>query len=268
MKSRPWKYCLLLTLGLFASNGVTDNHAPNKAYSYKIIKEYPHDPALFTQGLAFHQGKLYESAGQYHQSSLTVRSLESLQAEQRINIAKHFFAEGLTIFNQQLYQLTWKAGLAWVYAIDPANQNRLKQVVTHQYQGVGWGLCNNGQQLIMSNGSSTLQFIDPISFNTTSTLEVTENGLAISQLNELEWVEGKIYANIWHTDRIIIINPLNGEVEASVDLKGLLPKPLRTHKTNVLNGIAYDTKEKRLFVTGKYWPRLYHIAIHPLNSPD
>lgn len=228
----------------------------SKALRYKVIAEYPHNERLFTQGLEFHAGKLYESAGQYRQSSLSMYTLANIQAAQAITIDDQYFAEGISILNGKIYQLTWRAGKVFVYQAD-----NLKKIQQLNYSGQGWGLCNNGHQLIMSNGSNILQFINPANFKTVRTLNVSENGKAVYRLNELEWVEGKIYANLWQSDRIVIINPNNGHVEGSINLSQLLPKELRKPTTNVLNGIAYDKNNKRLYVTGKYWPRLYEIEV-------
>ena len=157
---------------------------------------------------------------------------------------------------QQLYQLTWRAGKALVF--DVSNLQLLKHF---DYPGQGWGLCNNGEQLIMSNGSDQLQFINPRDFSTVKTIAVTEQGKPLHKLNELEWVEGYIFANIWQSNRIVIIEPDSGQVLSSINLNGLLPEELRSADTDVLNGIAYDAKQQRLLVTGKNWPRLYHIQL-------
>lgn len=227
-----------------------------KQLNYHIINQFSHDPKLFTQGLAFNKDLLYESSGLYGQSYLLIRQLEKLQPIQQQPLADTFFAEGLTLHNNKLYQLTWKAGIANVY-----DANNLALLEQHRYKGQGWGLCSNGQQLIMSNGSSQLQFFSANHFQKQKAMTVTEAGKPLRLLNELEWVEGKIYANIWRSKRIVIINPENGRVEASINLAKLYPQNGQNLDENVLNGIAYDAINKRLFVTGKRWPTLYEIRI-------
>ncbi|WP_339672842.1 glutaminyl-peptide cyclotransferase [Dasania marina] len=248
----------LLSL-LLANNSFADDSFAEQAvsqYGYTVVAQYPHDPQLFTQGLAFDQGKLYESAGRYGHSRLTVRELAYYTVLQQQVVQPQLFAEGITLLNNNVYQLTWKAGLALVYAA-----RDLSPVAQHRYQGQGWGLCTDGQQLIMSDGSDQLHFINPDNFSRSHSINVTERGQSVTNLNELEWVQGKIYANIWMSSRIVIINPNNGHVEGSVDLSDLLPASLRKPNTDVLNGIAYDSQQQRLFVTGKNWPRLYHISL-------
>lgn len=229
----------------------------SQALSYKIIAEHPHDTQAFTQGLEFYQQQLFESSGRYGQSKVYSRSITNPQPNALANLHPSLFAEGISILDQKLYQLTWKAGKALVYSADDLS------LLSHfDYQGQGWGLCNNGTELIMSNGSSQLLFINPQDFSISKRINVTDMGQAVTWLNELEWVEGKIYANIWRSDRIVIIDPQTGEVSAHVDLSGLLPKHLRTHNTNVLNGIAYQKSSKKLYVTGKNWPKLYQIELN------
>lgn len=220
-------------------------------YQYRVIKQYPHSSGSFTQGLEIYQGQLLESAGQYGQSSLSLRPLASSQPLRAQPLSPQFFAEGISQLDGRIYQLTWKSGKVFVYDADS-----FKTLSTFTIDGEGWGLANNGKQLIMSDGSSQLHFIDPQNFNRLRSLTVRHQGQPVKYLNELEWVEGKIYANIWQSDWIIIIDPQSGQVIGKVNLRAL-----RQPGSNVLNGIAYDQASQRLYVTGKYWPQLYQIEL-------
>lgn len=243
----------ILILFVLAINAI---QAEVKPLSHFIINRFDHDPTLFTQGLAFHNGLIYESSGLYGKSSVLIRSLDNPRPRYQQPLPSKFFAEGLSLHNNKLYLLSWKAGVVWVY--DPKNLALLEE---HHYRGQGWGLCSNGSQLIMSNGSHQLQFFSAENFQKLKTLTVTEAGKPLRLLNELEWVNGKIYANIWRSHRIVIINPQNGKVEASIDLTKLYPPNMDNPDENVLNGIAYDADDQRLFVTGKRWPWLYEIKL-------
>ena len=220
-------------------------------YQYRVIKQYPHDRQLFTQGLEIYQGLLLESAGKYGRSSLSQRTLDSSRPLKSHTLLANFFAEGISQLNGRIYQLTWKSGT--VFAYDADNFNPLPSLAI---KGEGWGLTNDGKALIMSDGSSQLQFINPEDFTISHSLTVSYQGKPINYLNELEWVEGKIYANIWQTDWIVIIDPQSGNITGKVNLKNLKPPG-----SDVLNGIAYDNVNRRLYVTGKYWPHLYQIEL-------
>lgn len=225
-------------------------------YQYRVIAEHPHATNVFTQGLEYHNGLLYESAGQYGESALLTRSLDSSTPLQLHRLDKRLFAEGLTLLNNRLYQLSWKSQRGFIY-----RPNDLQPIAEFNIHGEGWGMTHNDQQLIISNGSNLLQFINPVDFTVSKTLAVTFEGKALHKLNELEWIDGLIYANIWQSHWIVMIDPASGHVVGKVYLKDLLPKKLRTARTDVLNGIAYDRNNKRLLVTGKYWPRIYHIEL-------
>lgn len=231
-------------------------------YHYKVTASFPHDTNVYTQGLVFSQGLLYESAGQYGESKLLSRKLESLTPLQSHRLQRSLFAEGLTLLDNKLYQLTWKSGRAFVY-----DSQTLKLTGEFHITGEGWGLTDNGRQLIMSDGSHLLRFLNPENFDIIRTLAVTYQGKPLRQLNELEWIDGQIFANVWQTDWIVMINPDSGLVEGKVNLRDLLPAGLRSRRTDVLNGIAYDADDKRLFVTGKYWPRIYQIELQQPNTP-
>lgn len=240
--------CLCVTVITQAQTAVTK-------YQYRITAQYPHDKTLFTQGLLFHEGILYESAGLYGQSKLITRTLHSTQAIQTSPTSPSLFAEGISIFNNKLYQLTWKAKTGFLY-----NPATLQAEKTFTYQGEGWGLTSNHQHLIMSNGSDTITFRDPDSFEIIKTLKVTHNNQPITHLNELEWVNGLIAANIWLKPIIIFIHPDTGMVVGTLNLKKLQPWP---QQKNVLNGIAYNPENHRVYVTGKYWKTLYELELTP-----
>lgn len=225
-------------------------------YRYRVVESYPHDRGVFTQGLVYHQHKLYESAGHFGQSRLLVRTLQSTKPLLQHKLPDNIFAEGITLLDDKLYQLSWRSGRVFVY--QPQTLEPLREF---SIRGEGWGICHNGRELIVSNGSSTLQFFDPQTFELSRTLSVTLNAKPVTQLNELEWIDGLIYANVWQSDWIIMIDPDSGKVVGKAQLDKLLPKALRTRSTDVLNGIAYDRENKRLLVTGKYWPRIYHIEL-------
>ena len=227
-----------------------------KLLSYKVINRFPHRPTAFTQGLVIKDDTLIESSGGYGKSSLSKVSLKSGKVLTEETIPPHIFAEGVTYLKDSLYQLSYRRGILMVYDADTLQLNR-----QHQYSGEGWGLATNGKHLIMSDGSDTLKYMRAKDFTEISRISVTENGRPLKYLNELEWVDGKIYANVWLRNKIVIINPKTGVVGAYLDLKELLAEVRATAKTGVLNGIAYDEQSKRLYVTGKYWPTLFEIEI-------
>lgn len=222
------------------------------------VRSYPHDSTAFTQGLLWRNGRLYESTGRYGQSSLRIVELETGRVIQRASLGQQYFAEGLAAVGDSLYQLTWKEGVAFIW--DPGT---LRQIAQVQYNGEGWGLTSDGRRLIVSDGSSYLTFVDPVTFQVDTTLRVTDGGRPVDQLNELEWVKGEVWANVWHTQRIARIDPASGRVLGWLDLTPLIP-PV-TDQEAVLNGIAYDEAADRLLVTGKLWPRLFEIRIPSLN---
>ena len=224
-------------------------------YRYRVVARHPHDDRLFTQGLEFKNGIVFESSGHYGQSKLLTRDLKNTQVIAQRHLKQRYFAEGLTVLNNKIYQLTWRARRGFVYERD-----HLQVIGDFHYKGEGWGLCNDGQSLIISNGSARLQYINPLTFKPERSILVTLNGQPLSKLNELEWVDGLIYANIWQSDWMVMINPITGHVVGRVDLSTLLTEQ-QQRNANVLNGIAYDSQQKRLFVTGKYWPTLFEIEL-------
>ena len=225
-------------------------------YSYRVIASYPHDPAVFTQGLLFADGKLYESTGGYGESSLRTLDLASGRVLRERRLPDDRFGEGLALTGERLHQLTWKAGIGLIH-----EARSLAPIGEFHYAGEGWGLAANAEGLVMSDGSAELRFLDPAALTEVRRLPVRDGTEPVTGLNELEYVEGDLYANVWPTDRIAIINPASGQVRGWLDLTGLLPLVFRNPRTDVLNGIAYDAAEKRLFVTGKHWPRLFQIEV-------
>ena len=230
-------------------------HRAPAVTGFTVVAAYPHDPAAFTQGLAIEAGQLYEGTGQYGASTVRRVDLASGRTEKQRALGPRYFGEGIAILGGLLYQLTWQNGAAVVYDLETFEVER-----TMQYDGEGWGLTHDGRQLIMSDGSATIRFRDPKTFAVTREIEVRADGVPLSRLNELEYVEGEIWANIWYDDRIARISPADGKVLGFIDLSTLYPQSARGSEA-VLNGIAYDVATKRLFVTGKNWPQLYEIEV-------
>jgi len=221
----------------------------------KIVHTYPHDPEAFTQGLLYADDFLYEATGLEGRSSLRKVELNTGKVLQRLDLPGAYFSEGLALWKDKLIQLTWKSKIGFVY-----DRATFRQLRTFTYSREGWGITQDGKRLIMSDGSSTLYFWDPETFKEIGHLDVTDKGRPVPELNELEYIRGEIYANVWQTERIARISPSTGQVLGWIDLKGLLT-PAERRRTDVLNGIAYDAKQNRLFVTGKLWPKLFQIQM-------
>ena len=228
------------------------------ADTYRTIHTYPHDQHAFTQGLVYVDGHLYESTGIKGQSTLREEDLETGRIQRMQAVSDQYFAEGLTDWNNTLIQLTWQSHVALVY--DRATFRLLR---TFSYIGEGWGLTHDAKSLILSDGTSTLRFFDPGTFKEVRRITVTDHGKPVKELNELEYIHGEIYANIWYADRIARISPATGRVLGWIDLKGLMPRSQLTDDQAVLNGIAWDAAHNRLFVTGKLWPKIFEIALVP-----
>lgn len=226
-----------------------------KQYTLRVVREYPHDKEAYTQGLFFQDGRLYESTGQFGQSSFREVELSSGKVLRKLSFNDKYFGEGSVMLDGKMYMLTWYNKVAFVY--DAAT---LKYEKTYSYPREGWGLTTDGKSLIASDGSSKLYFLNK-EFRQEKVLEVKMNGRPLRYLNELEWIDGRIWANVYMTDMIVIINPRNGEVEAAIDCSGLLPASLRTPDTDVLNGIAYDKSSDKIYLTGKNWPKLFEIEL-------
>jgi glutaminyl-peptide cyclotransferase len=226
------------------------------ADTYRVLHTYPHDRQAFTQGLVFVDGHLYESTGLEGSSSLRMEDLDSGRILAFHDVPSQYFAEGLTNWGSTLIQLTWQSHIALVY--DRATFRLLR---TFHIDGEGWGLTQDGKNLILSDGSAALRFLDPTTFREVRRITVNDHGTPVTQLNELEFIHGEIYANVWHTDRIARISPATGQVLGWIDLSGLLPAYARTNGEAVLNGIAYDAAHDRLLVTGKLWPSIFEIKV-------
>lgn len=230
-------------------------------YGYKIINIYPHDPEAFTQGLLLHNGKLYESTGIKGRSTLRLVDRKTGEILESYSMPDKYFGEGIAILYGNIVQLTWRSETGFVY-----NLADLKPIGRFRYNGEGWGITSDDKHLIMSDGSATLKFLDPHIFKVAGELEVHDEGKNVVGLNELEYVEGEIFANILGANRIARIDPHTGRVTGWIDLSGLLTKEDRKNKVDVLNGIAYDKDSKTLLVTGKLWPKLFEIEIVPENK--
>jgi glutaminyl-peptide cyclotransferase len=228
-------------------------------YEAEVIHTFPHDPTAYTEGLFYYQGFLYESTGLEQHSTIRKVKLETGEVVKKIDIPPEYFGEGIVNWDGRLISLTWKSQIGFVF--DLASFERLKEF---HYAGEGWALTQDGKQLIMSDGTPQLRFINPTTLLETNRITVTLNGKPLRNLNELEWVKGEIYANVWQTDWIVRIDPKDGRVVGLINLQGLLPPGIRTPgPDDVLNGIAYDSKRDRLFVTGKNWPSLFEIKLRP-----
>jgi glutaminyl-peptide cyclotransferase len=230
-------------------------------YGYEIVHTYPHDASAFTEGLFYLNGVLYESTGLEEHSTIRKVRLETGEVLQKLDIPKQYFGEGIVNWHGQLISLTWKSQLGFVF--DLATFKQLRQF---HYQGEGWALTHNDSEIIMSDGTPELRFLDPKTLRETRRVQVTLDGKPITNVNELEWVKGEIYANVWQTDFVLRIDPATGRVVGIVNLAGLLKRrDIVPGQTDVLNGIAYDAKGDRLFVTGKNWPKLFEIRL--LSTP-
>lgn len=229
-------------------------------YTFKLIHVFPHDAAAFTQGLAYRDGFLYESTGLKGRSSLRKVRLETGEVIQRLDMAPEFFGEGITLFKDKVIQLTWQAQTGFVY-----NLSDFRLLRQFSYPGEGWGLTSNGREILMSDGTADIRVLDPDTLAEKRRIKVHDGDASIDQLNELEFVEGEIFANVWQTDRIARISPQSGKVVGWIDLKGLLSPVYHREPGAVLNGIAYDAIGKRLFVTGKLWPSIFQIE--PVPKP-
>ena len=230
-----------------------------KQYKVQVVKEYPHDPGAYTQGLFFQGGRFYESTGQFGQSTFREVELATGKVLSKMNFQQKYFAEGSVMLGDKLFILTWLNKVAFVY-----DAKTLEYRQTYSYPREGWGLTTDGKSLIASDGSARLYFLTP-EFKQERTVTVKMDGRPVRYLNELEYIDGKVWANVYTTDLIVIINPADGTVEATVDCSGLLPANLRKPDTDVLNGIAKDPATGKIYLTGKNWPRLYEIKLVPVK---
>jgi glutaminyl-peptide cyclotransferase len=224
-------------------------------YSYEVINAWPHDPTAFTQGLVFRGNGLLESTGLNGRSTLREVDLKTGRVLKQVSLSAEFFGEGLAVLNGRAYQLTWQNHRAFVYDADTFR--REKEL---SYEGEGWGLASDGESLLLSDGSNRIRVLDPETFKVVRTIEVKDGGKPVDRLNELEWIKGEIFANVWQTDRVVRIDPTTGQVRGVIDFSGLL-QPAERARDNVLNGIAYDPVSDRLFVTGKNWPKVFEVRL-------
>jgi glutamine cyclotransferase len=250
-------FSLLLLFGAMLLLG-NDAEGAAPIEGYRVVHTYPHDSSAFTQGLVMIGGMLYEGTGLNGRSSVRAMDLATGRVIQSVEVPAQYFGEGLTDWGGNLVELTWKAQRGFVY-----DRFSMRLVRTFAYKGEGWGLTHDRQHLIMSDGTAVLRFLDPVTFQVVRTLSVSDGGRPVMELNELEYIHGEIYANVWQTDRIARISPQTGKVIAWIDLNGLLAADERTDGNAVLNGIAYDQKSDRVFVTGKLWPKLFEIKLVP-----
>lgn len=235
--------------------------AATPEYTYKVIHVYPHDRTSFTEGLEYHGGFLYESTGEEGHSVLRKVKLETGEVVQEIKLAPYLFGEGITILNRQIVQLTYQTQLGFVYDLASMHEKR-----TFVYTGEGWGLTNDGREIYMDDGSADIRVWDGSTLHEKRRFTVHDDNGPIERVNELEWVMGEIYSNVWQTDQMLRISPVDGRVLGRVNLAGLLTaEDRRSSRVDVLNGIAYDAAGKRLFVTGKWWPKLFEIQLVPKN---
>jgi glutamine cyclotransferase len=276
LKMRFYLLILFLALAFSCKTETANNNKPNvntnsslntnsspkttvttvPTYGYEIVNTYKHDPKAFTQGLVFYNDFLYESTGLEGESTLRKVELESGKVLQRHDLSDEVFGEGMTILNDKIYQISWKNGLAFEYDLS------FKQLEEFRYSGEGWGLTNDGKNLIMSDGTHVLRVINPENFETIKTITVfRENGQPLMQINELEWVKGEIWANIWQDSSVARIDPETGKVKGWIDFSKLVSEEMRSANEDVLNGIAYDEKTDRIFITGKLWKKLFEIKL-------
>ena len=237
------------TLALPPGDGIT-------RYSYEVVAARPHDRAAFTQGLVYRHGALLEGTGLVGRSELREVDIESGQVRKRVSMPPPYFGEGIAVLGDRVFQLTWQHGRGFIYDADT-----FRALGEFAFTGEGWGLTTDGRSLILSDGSDRLRFLDPSTFEVQRTVSVTRDGQPLGRLNELEFIDGQVFANVWQTEEIVGIDPATGIVRTVVDLRGILPPHERRPDTDVLNGIAFDPASRRLFVTGKHWPKVYEIRL-------
>lgn len=266
--------CVLCTLSTSCSHSSNPTTPPPPAdtthsdttaivYTYNVINVYPHRRDAFTEGLVFENGFLYEGTGGYGGSSIRKVQLETGTVLQMRLLPSTYFGEGITIYENEIIQLTWKSQTGFIY-----EKASFDSLGSFHYPTEGWGITYDGSRFIMSDGTSMLRFWDPLTFQQVDSVQVFDDTLAVTELNELEYVKGKIYANVWRSERVAIISPQTGQVEGWIELGGLLTRDDKIPPVDVLNGIAYDKDNDRLFVTGKLWPKLFEIKIVPKSAPS
>ncbi|MET0616729.1 MAG: glutaminyl-peptide cyclotransferase [Luteibacter sp.] len=255
-------FALAALAGLSGCGGTaTASEIP--VYGYSVVRTYPHDRQAFTEGLFYEEGFLYESTGEYAGSGVRKLRLETGEVIQHLDTPAGHFGEGIVFTGNRLLQLTWRGGDGFIY-----DRKTFAPVGSFRYAGEGWALTRDAKHLYMSDGTATIRVLDPDTLDQTGSIKVTADGVPLAMINELEWVKGEIYANVWQTDRIARIDPKTGHVTGWIDLSGLMAKErVGNPLDDVLNGIAYDAKHDRLFVTGKDWPELFEIRLRPPHKP-
>jgi glutamine cyclotransferase len=257
---------VMLVLGalilVFLNNDKPAANSTAIHYTYTLVNTYPHDTNAFTEGLIYSDGFLYESTGLYGSSTLRRVNMTTGNVFQEVTLQSQYFGEGITIVNNTIIQLTWQSHIGFVY-----NKTTFSLLKNFSYPTEGWGLTFNGEQLIMSDGSDNLYFLDPTTFQRTGQIRVHDGNTSVVNINELEYINGDVYANIWETHTIAVINPETGQVKAWIDLTGLQNESTLNSEA-VMNGIAYDTLNDRLYVTGKDWPNLYQIKLVSQTNPS
>ena len=260
MFSRPRGWLVLIIIVLAAAGPTSSPAAqrrtsPTPVSKSKVVKSYPHDRQAFTQGLVYLDGVLYEGTGLHGQSGIRKVKLETGEVIQQRALDPKYFGEGIVVWGKSIVQLTWQSEIGFVYDLTTFAPQK-----TFAYKGEGWGLTHDGKQIIMSDGTSSLRFLDPQTLKETGRVTVRDGGVPVKDLNELEFVRGEILANVWQQHRIARISPKTGDVTGWIDLSGLL-SPGESAGVDVLNGIAYDAAGDRLFVTGKLWPKVFEIKV-------
>jgi glutamine cyclotransferase len=254
-----WRVVVLFALAAALVSGATGQTAP--VYGYKVVARYPHSRESYTEGFFYRGGAFYEGTGREGQSAVLVIDPLTAKVLRSRSLSGEYFGEGIVDWGRYLCAWTWKSHVCFVY-----DRGSLKPVKQFTYEGEGWGMTRTAKELITSDGSATLRFRDPENFRETRHITVHESGIAVNQLNELEFIKGEIYANVWHSNMIARISPQDGRVIAWIDLTGLLPSEQMAHAESVLNGIAYDAEHDRIFVTGKQWPTVFEIRVVPRSS--
>ena len=257
-----WAVVVLALLSAGMAWGCPECHAATPddipPYTYSLVKAWPHDRGAFTEGLVFCGGQLIESTGLNGRSTLRKVDLESGRVLQEVKLPDQFFGEGIAVLGGRIFQLTWQSHRGFIYDL-----KSLASEGEFPFTGEGWGLTTDGHSLIMTDGTNRIRFIDPATFQVTRTLDVLAHGHPVKMLNELEYVKGELYANVWQTEFILRIDPATGAIRGVIDLVGILPQSDRARDTDVMNGIAYDAEGDRLFVTGKNWPKLFEVKVVP-----
>ena len=250
--------CAALTTALAAVSSSSAFLQTADLIPYEIVARYPHDPLAYTQGLYYEDGFLFEGTGRLGRSFLRRVGLASGSVRQEVSLLPRFFGEGITSHGDQIYQLTWTSGVGFIY-----DKRTFARVGQFTYPGEGWGLTGDGRYLVMSDGSATLRFLRPTSLEEVRRIEIRDVSGPVNQLNELEYIDGSIYANVWHTNRILKISPESGKVLGELDLSDLALEVQPSDPEAVLNGIAYDAARDRIFVTGKLWPTIFELRLLP-----